>query len=451
MRAVLVFAVGAVGCFFLARVLRDMGVFSGSRYFPLNVFAPRAQSIGLFFAAAVVWLAGLGGIRWLARRHYPLRAVCAVGLLLLLGTNFLQGVGPNRRLDRGLAFPVSGKTHAEGIGYYDDARALVVTPANFLVHFDRLQPTLRDHGRTHPPGAVLLFCALIAATGNRPAIIGLGIAVFSVSLSAWALARLFRVIFPLESGAPIGGEGCAALLFLLLPAVQIYYCATLDAVVAALLLAGVALACEKRTALSGLCIWAASFLTFGFVWVVPVLAVVEGRRKTWPRFAATLGIVLAAHLLLYVGFGFNYFAALRTASRLENPHGFRLFFDPIGYAMTRLEDVAEIALFAGPFMLWLNGRGAGILRKNAPHAFWLWAAAFLSLGGLLVTGAYRTGETARACLFVAPFLLLPVFAFFRYSEGEMETRREPNKVKNTLLILVWTQSVLMQVIGDYFW
>lgn len=450
-RVFFVFAAVVGGLYLLALVLRYSGVFAGSPFFPVNVFSPRAQSFGLVISALVVWLAGVGGIVWLDRRRkpqrYPVWGVCAVGLLLILGANGLQGVGPHRRADRGFAFPVSGKTGANGILYYHDANsALVVSPTDFIRHFPAIQPRLRDHGRTHPPGAVLLFYALSEATGNRPALIGVFIAAFSVLLSGGSMARLVQAVLPPES-APCAGY--AALLLLLLSATQIYFCASLDGVVAALLLASVALACEKRTFFAASCVFAASFLTFGVVWVVPVLLVLEGRRKTWARLGGVIGVLLVSYLLLYAVFGFNYVAALQTASRLENPHGFRLVTDPIGYAMTRLGDVAEIALFAGPFVVWLAFRGITRLRKTAPDAFWLFASAFLSLGGLFLTGAYRTGETARACIFVYPFLLLPVLAALR--KNDAKNAGEPNGAEKTLLLLVWTQSVVMQVIGDYFW
>ena len=430
------------------RFLTNTRLFVAPPYFPFNMFAPRLQSGGLWIAAASVWLAGTGVFALLARARYPFWGVCAAGLFLIVSTNALQGVGPRRTPCKGFAYPVSGQTGPEGIQYYHDAKTFAITsPVSFLRDFNQTQPRLHDHGRTHPPGAVLLFAALIRATGNRPMFIGLLLAAFSVLVSAGAMNALAKVAFPAFPAFPDdSAPPLAALLFLCLPAVQIYFCAALDGVIAALLLASVALATQtgKRglLALSALCAFAASFLTFGVVWVVPVLGVLAWKRKIFLPFVAALGGAALAYLLLYRLSGFNYLAALQTASRLENPHGFRLFFDPAGYAATRGEDIIEIAAFAGPFVSALAWCGLkGDFRQKSPDAFWLFAAASGTLGVLFLTGAYRTGETARACLFVYPFLLLPAISAVR------------NKPRDTqlLLLALWTQTVLMQTVGDYFW
>ena len=57
---------------------------------------------------------------------------------------------------------------------------------------------------------------------------------------------------------------------------------------------------------------------------------------------------------------------------------------------------------------------------------------------VLLTGAYKTGETARGCLFIYPYLLL------LWTDGQRE-----NLSKFTFLAL--TQTAVMQLIGNYFW
>jgi hypothetical protein len=105
----------------------------------------------------------------------------------------------------------------------------------FLRGFNTIQPTLGDHGRTHPPGAVLLFRSLRDLTSGNPAAISVLIALAASLASACFFRLLLSATLP-------GVDGTAgAFLFLLLPAVQIYYCASLDAIIASLLLGTVAL------------------------------------------------------------------------------------------------------------------------------------------------------------------------------------------------------------------
>jgi hypothetical protein len=340
---------------------------------------------------------------------------------------------------KGFAFPVAGGAYYQQ--YYHDSYR-VTSAGDFLRDFNTIQPTLAVHGRTHPPGAVLLYFALRRLTNDRPAVAGILIATAAALASAWALFRLVTRVLSAEAGF----AGYTTLLYLCLPAVQIYYCATLDAVVAALLLLTVALWAEPRgrSRLAALlCLWLASFLTFGFVWVLPLMAVIDWqrRRTLWPT-AAVLASLVAAYGLLNTGTSFDYLAALRTASRLENPDGFRLLREPISYLFTRLENVTEMIAFFGPFLTLLAWRGSPLLRREHPQAYSLVGVAVGTLATLFLSGAFHTGETARACLFLYPYLLLltlPILA----TASEADRR--------AVLFLVGAQTILMQVVGNYFW
>ena len=109
----------------------------------------------------------------------------------------------------------------------------------------------------------------------------------------------------------------------MLPAVQVYFCATLDAVIAGLLFVCIAAFCRAEkwgVLLGGMALLAASFLTFGVVWVVPVLIAAESARRRLPW--RTLAVLVAGGLvygLVYLVTGFHYGAAFRFASASENP------------------------------------------------------------------------------------------------------------------------------------
>ena len=109
--------------------------------------------------------------------------------------------------------------------------------------------------------------------------------------------------------------------------------------------------------------------------------------------------------------------------------------------MTRLEDVCEIALFFsfGCLAALLAARAGGVrvfdLRDPAGRLA-LIGVAVLAL--LFVTGAYRTGETARGCLYLYPYLVLAL------------ARRDGQTLRD-LCVLAGAQTAAMQLMGNFFW
>lgn len=415
--------------------------FDCPRWWPFSVFNPRSPGLLETLIALCTAAVGCMGIRAVLQRGCRTGEVAALGILLVLATNAIQGI------PRGFTMPISGGN----IQYYHDARASVVNPLAFVRDFNRLQPRLRDHSRTHPPGAVLVFDFLRRLTGDRPALMSILLAVCAVLLTAFGAATLAKSLLPGTNA------GYFPLLLLLLPAVQIYYCATLDALIASLLLAAVALwaAAARRQqtfpiAAASAFVAAASFLTFAFVWVIPVLGILSVRQKhLWGKrwmlpFTALIFTFVVFYGLLWAALGFDYLSALRMASRLENPNGFRLIAEPVSYLFTRLENITELGAFCGPFLLTIAVSQLNTFRARFPDAFAVTTTATLTLFVLFLTGAYRTGETARACLFIYPYLLLPVAA-------AVSTRQITPGETNKLACLVWAQSLLMQVSGAYFW
>jgi hypothetical protein len=432
-------------------VCRHVAAFDCPRYWPLSVFNPRSPAPQDLAVAGLVLLAFAVLARRLERAGYPHRSVVLAGLLLVLGTTTIPG------WQRGFVNPTAGGGREQGIQYWHDAVTGVDAaggPVAFVRGFNAAQPGLREHSRTHPPGAVLVFYVLDRCLPGGPGVISVAIAAVAVVLSG----RFFRDILRGAGGDIAALAGYGTLLFLLLPAVHVYYAATLDALIAALLLGAVSSALRPATAwnvLRGtLCVSAASFLTFGFVWVLPVLLAAEWNRERSDRARAAppvpwylvtaLAILGAVALAMEAGLGFSYVGALREAARLENPAGFRLFAEPVSYLFTRLENVVEILVFFGPFLSLAALHGFGTLRDASPRLWRVTVAALLTLIALFATGAFRTGETARACLFVVPYLVLPVIARLARPGDEGRERVQ-------LLWLVFAQTVLMQLFGNYFW
>jgi hypothetical protein len=434
LRDTVLFVLGLTAFHFGVQFAHKYAAFDAPRWWPLSIFNPRTPTPVNILLAVGVALGFVAALWRLERTQYRRFAEVAVlGLLLILGANAVQGP------DHGFVRPTAGGT----IQYYHDALQHSEPSVVFLNEFNRIQPTLGDHARTHPPGAVLLFRALILLTGDSPARISVLIAVSGSLLSAY----FFRLL--LSAAIPNASANAAVFLLLLLPALQIYYCASLDAVIASLLLGTIGLFCLPSTRLrivgSTVCLVTASFLTFGFVWVLPLLLIVEvnrweGRRSLL-RLAGLSAGLLTFYLALYVCCGFSYVAALRTATHLENPQGFRLLAEPLSYFFTRLEDIAEIALFTGPVLLSTLFQNLRRFQREHLLGGRLFLTALATLGALFLTGAYRTGETARACLFTFPYLLLPVLANPVF-EGHK---------RKWLMAAVFGQALLMQLLGRYFW
>jgi hypothetical protein len=143
--------------------------------------------------------------------------------------------------------------------------------------------------------------------------------------------------------------------------------------------------------------------------------------------------------------GFNYLTTFKFASAYENPQGFSLLSGSKGlYLFTRLEDVTEIVLFFGPILSLLALRGISAMKRtNSPHLR-LFGVAVFSLMSMFIVGTYRTGETARGAMFIYPFLILPVAAFL-HDFADLAAHEK------TLLALVFVQSIVMQLIGNYLW
>lgn len=410
-------------------------------YFPISIFNFRYPDFQhLAVAAAVAFLFFLF-IRYLESVRYRLVLSIAVGSALIAGTNFIQGT------DAGFYAPIAGDYRSgvlvpnstDGQEYYHDA-LLIADPVSFFQRYNEIQPTLNMHGHTHPPGAVLTFYVL-EKLFRDPALISLVIMLISATLTAFFFYRLMRT-----EASEINAR-FMAFLILLVPAVQIYYLATLDALIAALLTGALYLFCYgkgQRSVAGTVFLLTASFLlTFVSLFILPVLAGFDLIvRRNLKRFFITAGGLIAAYAAIYLFTGYNALQSFRTASAYENPHGFMLLADPANYIFTRLEDVAEIIIFFGPFLLVLFLRGLKKM-QNSP-LFVLTALGCLTLLAMFLTGAWRTGETARACAFIYPYLLFPVGIYLEKTEAGENERLQ-------LLMLVFVQSMAMQIFGYYHW
>ncbi|MBZ0283784.1 MAG: hypothetical protein K8L97_23810 [Anaerolineae bacterium] len=400
-------------------------------FWPISEMSPRIPQL---------WQVALGGAlligiipiaRFITEKSPRLLMVIGAGLLLVLGTTIMQG------WYEGFAVPMVGLSNAQ---YYGDA-VEISDPLAFVQDYTDFQAGLRPHARVHPPGATLFIYTLNKLLGSSEAI-SVVIALLAVPFTAFLLYRLLAPALPNQQFV----KGMV-FLWALIPSVQVYYASTVDALIAGLLLGAMVLLIYHESWWSGLLIavliWIVSFLTFLWVFILPVLLGYEvfQRRTIW-RTALTVAFIGLVYLLMNSLLSFNYLESFSIASKIDNPRGFMLLANPARYFLTRLESVAEILVFFGPFLTILLWRGLPILRQQQPKLFTFTLLGLASMLLLLGGGVFQTGETARVCLFLIPYLFLPVVAYLKEATP-------PAIVE--LMFLVFAQAIFMQLFGIYVW
>ncbi|MFX1561411.1 MAG: hypothetical protein ACFFBL_12545, partial [Promethearchaeota archaeon] len=336
---------------------------------------------------------------------------------------------------------------------------------NFIGSFEALQPTLSLHAQTQPPGAVLAIYFLYLILGD-PSLIAIGLSIIAGIGSAFFLRGIVKRLFDDDSAR------YAVFLYLILPAVQVYYLANIYALVATLVLGVLYFYLHPNRRISAVgtivSLFLLTFITFLSAFMVLFLFIYEILNANSETKASDtvqkLGAIIqhikypiflslcvgAVYGILLVTLGFNYINAFFYASYLENPTGFMLLANPVQYISTRLQNVLDIVIFFGPVLSVLAYRGLGLLREDAIESldssrkYNLVLAALIALSLLFLAGAPKKGETARICMFFLPFLLIPVITYIR--KTRMTTRD-----KIILLLLVFGQAVLLQLIGLWLW
>ncbi|MBN2566381.1 MAG: hypothetical protein JXB46_11795 [Candidatus Eisenbacteria bacterium] len=172
----------------------------------------------------------------------------------------------------------------------------------------------------------------------------------------------------------------------------------------------------------------ANALTYAGVFLLGVALLWVRKRGVRTALLAALGAGLVCYVALRFGFGYDHLVAFGLASASENADGLRLISRPAHYWLTRVECVAEIAAFLSVPVL--------LAFRRRLHPITLSGAAVLLL--MFLSGAFRTGETGRICMFIYPFLLLSLVHLDRHA-----LRR--------LIAYAGVQSILMQVLVDWFW
>jgi len=155
----------------------------------------------------------------------------------------------------------------------------------------------------------------------------------------------------------------------------------------------------------------------------------------------SIGVSLAVASVLFSMYGYDHIQGFFTASAVENPDGFRGWHEPFTYLATRVEGISEIALFLSFGFLAILFHPK---KLRISYSDWRDVAIGTLLSGLItllaifVSGAFRTGETARTAIFIYPYVILAL-------------RNADSVMLKDILILAGLQTVAMQLLGGYFW
>jgi hypothetical protein len=405
-------------------------------YFPISVFrGPQMYASGIPFAVAlpiVLWL----GLRRAERLGAVQVWAIALGVIVL--GNLAQG-----GIGRGFELPVAGS----GVQYYHEA-VRIGDWREWLRGFEAAQDSLVTHARTHPPFAVFLHSALLRLGGGSVLFLSGALTILS-SLSVLLIHSIMR-----ELGATQGRAAGYALLFAAIPAVNIYSAVSLDGVVAMLaacLLLGLVMILKRGLSLRAVLLLAgglifANALTFaGLLLVAAVAAVAVMEVITERRAGVAVALLVAAVAgiallgLFRAHLGYDHLRAFFAAVRIEQAQGVSLIRTPGVYVWTRGEDVFEMVLFASAGVIAvLFRRGLRVAFDVRDHMGRVLLVMIAVLAVSFLLGTHRTGETARACLFFYPFLILA----FRGTEVS---------VVRALAISAGVQTAAMQLLGAYFW
>jgi hypothetical protein len=420
-------------------------------YWPIWGILQVPSLFQVLFAACIILVFGILIFRYYESVSASFLAILIIACITIFLTNLIQG------WEIGIVGSIGSANQI-----YQDATA-ITSVFDFISNYAAIQPSLSTHALTQPPGAVLSIYILALIFGNEAGVaIGLAFSCTIVSLSA--LRPIFNKYFSERT------TNYGLLLYSFLPAIQVYYLANVYAIVATLAILSLYfyLHTDWRVSIIGsiITIFIGTFTSFLFL-VIPLafllnemITSISQRNETDSttidlllrnllKPVSVIVVVALIYGVLSLSIGFNYVDALLYASSSENPNGFMLLSNPVEYFVTRLQDILDILIFLGPVLVALCYRGLQQLREDGiseeqRNMMVMVLSAFLALFLLFLTGAPKKGETARICMFILPFVLIPVLHL-------IEERKYPRSELIALLLIVFAQAVLIQLIGTYVW
>ncbi len=427
---------------FLRHELGGVGLGSGSALSLVYRLTPVEVVVAFLAVAVFVWF-----VHDVENRSVT--EIYGVGFVLLLLTNLTQG------FQNGYVFPIVG---AGTNRQYYQVISRVTSGPEFLSRYTDIQQSLSLHASTHPPGAVLFYYYLNQVISPAEIAVVIG------------LLTMLSVFFVYGLVDHFYGRNAAffsAVIFALLPSIQIYGIAAIDGVIclcfAATLYFYVRLADDDGNpyvlaALTALFLFGAMSLTYLGIFLIGVTALDQWRRHglSAKPIAVLVAVVLPVAMVLVVVFSltdFNYVTGFFGAYGHESADTGAAMFalvEPVNYVLTRAECIGEPILFFTPVPVALayrslrDSHGDPFFGLDFDAGTWLLVYAIIGYLGLLIVGAYNSAETARGAMYLFPFMTLAV-------GGTVARLDLGTKALKLTATLVFAQTLLMQLLGFFFW
>jgi hypothetical protein len=427
-----------LGLYFVFNALSFLGNnLDVPNYFPISIFNFAGTEPGWIYGIPFTFI-----LLYCIKSHNRFNAIhfWTAGILLLFTGNLLQGGINQAFID---PFTLGAKQ------YFHQSQLIGNSGLEWLSSYNSEQLSLNVHAKIHPPFATLLHYYLFKLVGNNMLLFSFIISMI-VSLSIPFIYYAMR-----EAGIKKNNCGLFSILFSTIPAFNIYGVVCLDGIIATtfmIALYGIIRVTMREqdlygTILISLGLVLSNMLTFSATFLLASIfatSVLFYYLKNDPNLMKSsmfsIIILLVIGLVFQYNYNYNHFTAFITASKIENPAGFFLFANPINYFLTRIENISEILFFLSFGILAVIGKtfkpSMQTFRNNPIDLIMLSGITVLML--MFITGAYKTGETARACLFIYPYLFLTI-------------RNIPTKYITSLIALGGIQTFLMQISGSYFW
>ncbi|MDC1068652.1 hypothetical protein OAQ99_05785 [Candidatus Kapabacteria bacterium] len=396
-------------------------------YFPFSIFSLTFNSTILVLAIPILLLI----LYSLKTRMNPSKAIF-IGILFSLGLNFVNG-----GIENGF---INTLTYGDVTYYYEALK--IENWVSWLAEFNSNHLSMLNHSASHPPGPTLIIYFLSDIYSVIPATITYTIFSFSNLILFYFCLKQFDL-----SKVNISW---LVLLYSVIPSFNIYSILCVDSaflVFFNIFLLGLIKYQKGQNKKGGaililIGLVLVGFFTFAVTYLFAVLGLfaiynykLKKENTSFRMVRISIAVFFLVYYFIWQFWGFNWLDAFLTASKSENPNGFMLLNHPLNYIFTRLEGFWEWLVFAGlPVSIYLIKIPFKKFYKEYPFSI----IAIITIVLMLLSGAFRTGETGRVLMFTYPYLLLAL--------KDLEIK----KLKYLFLICI-SQSIIMQIFGFWIW